>query len=60
MTVWGDDANQMPVEILTKTDIYMGLIINGIFTGFAVAIGNYMANKHFIDGIKKMIGNENT
>ena len=44
----------MVFESLTKTDVYIGLILNGIMTGFAVAIGNYLDKKHFIDGLRKL------
>ena len=40
---------------LTKTDLYLSVIINGIVTGFSVAIGTYLAQKHFIDGIKNVL-----
>ena len=43
------------LESLTKTDLYLSMIINGVFTGFAVAIGSYLANKHFIERIKRLM-----
>ena len=30
-------------------------VINGIFGGFANAVGVYYANKHFIEGMKKIV-----
>lgn len=34
--------------------IYIALAVNGIFTGLGCALGNYMANKHIIDGVKNL------
>jgi len=42
------------IESLTRTDILLGLAINGIFTGLGTAIGVYVANKHVIEGIGKL------
>jgi len=39
---------------LTTTDYYLGMIIGGITTGFGVAIGTYIAQKHFLEGLKKL------
>ena len=44
----------MAIEILTKTDLWIGMGINGIVTGFSVAIGTYLAQKHFLGLIKKL------
>jgi hypothetical protein len=43
------------IEQLTKYDIYIAMGINGLITGFSVAIGNYLAQKHAIKGTKKII-----
>jgi hypothetical protein len=34
-------------------DIYLVVIVNGIFTGFSVAIGSWIANAHIINNSKK-------
>ena len=45
----------MAFESLSKADLWIGLAINGIITGFAVAIGNYLAQKHFIERLRKLL-----
>lgn len=40
----------------TRWDVYYGLAINGLFTGLGAAIGTYLANKHVIEGTKKLLG----
>ena len=35
--------------------VYIALAINGIFTGLGVAVGTYLAQKHLIDGSKRLI-----
>lgn len=47
----------MPLESIsiTKLDVYLGLAVGGLFTGLGAALGTYLANKHVIDGTKKLI-----
>jgi len=42
------------IESLTKTDVLVGLAINGIFTGLGTAIGSYLANKQVIERLAKI------
>lgn len=37
---------------LTLIDTIFLVLANGIMTGFAVAIGNYIANRHIIKKVK--------
>jgi len=48
----------MQVE-LTPFWILVGLGINGMVTGFSVAIGNYFANKHVIKRVERKFNNKN-
>jgi hypothetical protein len=36
---------------------YVQIAMNGLFTGIGVAIGTYLANKHFIEKMEKGINN---
>jgi len=36
---------------ISKIDVYLLIIVNGIFTGLSVSIGSYLANTHFIGGM---------
>lgn len=45
----------MVLEQLSKVDIYIGLMLNGLFTGLGAAIGTYLANHHIIDKSKSML-----
>ena len=40
--------------MIEKIDLYWGIILNGIITGFSVAIGSYLANAHIIERVKKL------
>ncbi|MBI4983442.1 hypothetical protein HZC32_02260 [Candidatus Woesearchaeota archaeon] len=35
-------------------NIYIGMFISGLFTGFGVAIANYFANKHLVRRLEAM------
>jgi len=39
---------------ISKIDVYLLIIVNGIFTGLGVSIGSYLANTHFIGGMQKL------
>jgi len=48
---------------ISKIDVFIGLAINGVFTGLGTAIGSYLATRHitnkvdiFLDKIKKLKG----
>jgi hypothetical protein len=35
--------------MIERIDIYIGVAINGIFTGLGVAIGTWLAQNHILD-----------
>jgi hypothetical protein len=39
---------------VSKVDVYMLIILNGIFTGLGVSIGAYFANNHLIKKVEKL------
>jgi hypothetical protein len=39
---------------ITTFQLYLGMMIAGIFTGLGSALGNYLANKHIIDMVSKL------
>ena len=43
------------LENISKFDVYVGLALNGIFSGLGCAIGNYFANTHIIKRSQKLI-----
>lgn len=40
---------------LSTTSIYLGFILNGLFTGLGAAIGTYMAQEHIIQKAKSLL-----
>lgn len=45
----------MVFDTISKIDVYIGLALNGLFTGLGAALGTYLANKHVIENAKKLI-----
>ena len=45
----------MVIENISKVDVYIGLAMNGVFTGLGCAIGTYFANNHIIEKSKKLM-----
>jgi len=43
------------LESISKFDVYIGAAVMGIFTGLGSAIGTYLAQKHIIEGSKRLI-----
>lgn len=37
-----------------QTSIYIGFILNGLFTGLGAALGTYLAHEHLIENMKKL------
>ena len=48
------------IEQLSKFDIYIALAFNGLATGLGSAVGTYLANKHLIEGSKKILNKVKT
>jgi hypothetical protein len=42
--------------VIEKFDIYIGIAVNGIFTGLGVALGNWVAQKHIIEKMENRNG----
>jgi uncharacterized protein YneF (UPF0154 family) len=38
-----------------KMDSFLQILLNAIFTGFGVAIGSYIAQKHLIEKMEKLV-----
>lgn len=43
------------LESISKFDIYLGLALNGLFSGLGSAIGVYFANKHIVKKSEKLM-----
>lgn len=43
------------VETISSFNIYLALALNGLATGLGSAIGTYLAQKHLIEGSKKLL-----
>jgi hypothetical protein len=41
--------------MMITTDALIQIMVNGVFTGFSVAIGSYFANKHILERLEKAI-----
>ena len=42
------------VNYITTFQLYMGMVIAGLFTGLGTALGNYLLNRHILTGIKEL------
>jgi hypothetical protein len=42
------------LEDLSTFDVYIGLAINGVFTGLGSALGSYIATKHILERMEKL------
>jgi hypothetical protein len=42
------------LEDLSAFDVYIGLAINGAFTGLGSALGGYIATRHIVERIDKL------
>ena len=40
--------------IIEDWQLYLGMILAGLFTGLGSAVGNYFAQTHFISNFKKI------
>lgn len=42
-------------ESISRLDVYIGLSLNGLFSGLGAAVGSWIANKHVIERTNRIV-----